>query len=343
MLRDELIEAANKLSSASLHEAAGKMGALPSTLKPLAPHQRLCGRALPVACPSGDNLFLHHAIYAAQPGVVLVADTAGGKEFGYWGEIMAEAARTRGLTGLVITGGVRDSARMIEMGFPVFSEQVCIRGTSKNPRGRGSIGQPVRIGEVIVALGDLVFGDADGVVVLPQATAAEAIAAAAERDRDEGKILQRIRAGETTLEIYKLPGIDPAQAPFEGSRRSVVVQGLAHSHLPIPVASRVGRMLATGGVRGVDPATGVVPATAEEQAVLMFANLKRILEAGGGRVSDILKVTIWSAAPESRAALNGPWIEMFPDEGSRPARHILNYALPAGMLMQCEALALLGA
>src|ERR1700729_2530144 len=101
---DALIAEASKLSSASLHEAGGKIGALPSRLKPLAPRQRLCGRALPVACPSGDNLFLHHAIYKAKPGDVLVVDTAGGREFGYWGEIMAEASLARGVVGLVITG-----------------------------------------------------------------------------------------------------------------------------------------------------------------------------------------------------------------------------------------------
>src|SRR5690606_30773154 len=97
MLTDALIADAARLSSASLHEAGKKVGALPSGLKPLAVHQRVCGRALPVACPAGDNLHLHHAIYAAKPGDVLVVDTAGGKEFGYWGEIMAEACQVRGI------------------------------------------------------------------------------------------------------------------------------------------------------------------------------------------------------------------------------------------------------
>jgi 4-hydroxy-4-methyl-2-oxoglutarate aldolase len=207
LVTDALIEQAGKLSTASLHEAGGRIGALPSVLKPLAPHQRLCGRAQPIACPSGDNLFLHHAIYTARPGDVLVTDTAGGKEFGYWGEIMAEAAQVRRLAGLVITGGVRDSARMIEMGFPVFCERVCIRGTRKNPGARGAIGQPVKIGDVLVEPGDLVCGDADGLVVLPQAKAAEIVRAAEKRDRDEVTILERLRAGETSVAIYNLPAL----------------------------------------------------------------------------------------------------------------------------------------
>ena len=65
------------------------------------------------------------------------------------------------------------------------------------------------------------------------------------------------------------------------------------------------------------------------------------LEAGGARTADILKLTIWVATPDARAAINGPWVEMFPDAPARPARHILNYDLPGGMLMQCEALAVL--
>ena len=128
-------------------------------------------------------------------------------------------------------------------------------------------------------------------------------------------------------------------ARASGERRSIEVEGLQHGHLPIPAGSRIGPLIATGGVRGVDPGTGLLPASVEEQAVNMFANLKRIIEAGGGRVEQILKLTIWIATPEGRAAVNAPWLEMFPDSDSRPARHILNYTLPGEMLVQCEALA----
>jgi 4-hydroxy-4-methyl-2-oxoglutarate aldolase len=341
MLNDSLLARAARLSSASLHEAAGKVGALPSDLKPLAATQALCGRAFPVSCPAGDNLYLHHAIYEASAGDILVADTAGGEEFGYWGEIMAEAARARQIAGLVITGGVRDSARMVEMGFPVFATRTCIRGTEKNPAARGAMGQPISIGGVTIHAGDLVFGDADGLVALPQEKAIECVAAAEDRDRKEAEIIARLRAGETTLAIYSLPPLAQVTSALCGSRRSIDVKGLSHGRLPIPSASRVGRFIATGGVRGVDPETGVVPADIQTQAVNMFANLRRIIEAGGGRTANILKVTIWIATAEGRDAVNGPWVKMFPDPDTRPARHILNYTLPANLLLQCEALAVL--
>jgi len=192
------------LSSASVHEAAGRIGALPSVIKPLAAGMHLAAPAFPVRTPPGDNLWLHRAVYAAQPGQVLVVDTGGGLEYGYWGEILAEAALARGLAGLVIHGGVRDGQRLRELGWPVFAERVCIRGTGKDPDGDGALGEPVVLGEVSVAPGDLIVGDADGVACIPAAAAAAAVSDAERRDSAEATILRRLRAGETTLSIYGL-------------------------------------------------------------------------------------------------------------------------------------------
>jgi 4-hydroxy-4-methyl-2-oxoglutarate aldolase len=341
MIDDFIIARTRALSSASLHEAGGKIGALPSSLHALIDGQKICGRAFPVACPAGDNLHLHHAIYLARPGDVLVVDTAGGLEFGYWGEILAEAAINRGIVGLIITGGVRDRTRLIEMGFPVFAERRCIQGTAKDPSARGAVGKSLKIGNILIEPGDIIFGDDDGIVVLPQAQAANIVTAAEFRDSEELQILDKLRAGETTLEIYGLPDLVDEVGPLEGVRRSIEVDGLGHRGIPIPSASRIGQVLATGGVRGVDPASGITPETAEEQATNMFANLLRIVETGGGRASDILKVTVWISGPEVREAINRPWQKLFPDPESCPARHILVHALPGGMLAQCEAIAIL--
>ena len=203
-LSGDLIAAASRLSAASLHEAARKAGALPAALKPLDPTMRLCGRALPVRCPAGDNLWIHRALAVAEPGDVLVVETGAGADFGYWGEIMATAAIARGVAGLVITGGVRDSLQLITLGLATFSAGVSIRGTVKDPSGDGAVGEPVRIGEILVRKGDLVFGDADGVVVLAPDAAKVAVPAAEQRDADEVGILEQIRAGALTLDVYKL-------------------------------------------------------------------------------------------------------------------------------------------
>lgn len=194
-----------ELSSATVHETAGRIGALPSAIKPLSPDMHLEARAFPVRVPPGDNLWLHRAVYAASRGEVLVVDTGGGFEYGYWGEILAEAAIARGLAGLVINGGVRDSRRLIELGWPVFAERLCIRGTAKNPHGDGELGEPVRLGDVTIGLGDLIVADADGVVCIPAASADDTRSGSVERERTEAGIIQRLRGGETTLAIYGLP------------------------------------------------------------------------------------------------------------------------------------------
>lgn len=202
----KILARAQALSSATMHEAAGRIGALPSSLKPLAVTQKVCGPALPVKSPGGDNLWLHRAVYEAEPGEVLVIDVSGGVEFGYWGEVLAIASQVRGIAGLVITGGVRDSQRMVEIGFPVFSAAVCIQGTGKDPNGAGSVGAPVTIGSVTINRGDLILGDADGLVVIPADKAAWAVEQSEGRDADEVDYFARLRAGETTLAIYNLPG-----------------------------------------------------------------------------------------------------------------------------------------
>ena len=204
-MNNALVALAAGLSAATVHEAAGRTGAFPSAIKPLWADAMLCGPAYPVRSAAGDNLGFHHAIYAAEAGDILVVDCGDASEYGYWGEVMARAAQEVGIAGLVTSGGVRDSRRMVEIGFPVFAANVCIRGTGKDPSGAGSLGQPITIGEVRVARGDLVIGDADGIVVVEAALAAAVIAEARRRDASEQAIFDQLRAGATTLEIYQLP------------------------------------------------------------------------------------------------------------------------------------------
>ena len=198
----ELLSAASKLPTATLHEAGKKIGALPSALAPLDRGMRLCGQALTVHSPPGDNLWLHRALDIAQPGDVLVVHCSGAFEHGYWGEIMATAAKERSLGGLVIDGCVRDGDLLEDLGFPVFARGLCIRGTGKDFGARGWISRPVRIRELTVSAGDLVVGDRDGVVVVPGPRAHEIVAAAEQREAKEAHVLQRIAAGDRTLEIY---------------------------------------------------------------------------------------------------------------------------------------------
>ena len=197
-----IVEAARTLPAATLHEAGGRIGVMPSAIKPVAPAMRLCGTAVTVHGPAGDNLWLHRAIYVARPGDVLVVHVSGGHDWGYWGEIMSAAAHARGLAGLVIDGCVRDGAVLADFGLPVFARGLCIRGTGKDFGARGFINFPTLFDDLTVHPGDLVVGDTDGVVVVPRSRAAEVVAAAQAREAKEAGVIARLRAGERTLEIY---------------------------------------------------------------------------------------------------------------------------------------------
>ncbi|WP_063062880.1 RraA family protein [Nocardia sienata] len=197
-------ESVARIGSATAHEAAGTVGALPSVIKPIAAAMYVAGPAFPVRSPAGDNLWLHRAVYAAKPGEVLVVDVGEGFEYGYWGEVLARAAVARGLAGLVIHGGVRDSAALAERGWPVFAERVCLRGTVKDPAGDGDLGEPIRIGGVDIELGDLIIGDAAGVLRIPRDRADEVRARSMERDRAESAVFGRLEQGASTLDIYGL-------------------------------------------------------------------------------------------------------------------------------------------
>jgi 2-iminobutanoate/2-iminopropanoate deaminase len=130
-----------------------------------------------------------------------------------------------------------------------------------------------------------------------------------------------------------MPGTD-------GRRRSIEVEGFGHAGLPIPAACRIGNIVMTGGISGIDVDAQRMPESAAEQCENMFANVRRILAAAGASPDDVIKMTVFVKDRTVRSVVNGPWIAMFPDEHSRPARHILEYeSLQGGMVIQCEVTA----
>lgn len=196
------VRAASAVPTATLHEAGGRIGVMPREIRPMAAAFRVCGPALTVHSPGGDNLWLHRALYVARPGDVLVVHASGAYDHGYWGEIMSAAAKARRLAGLVIDACVRDGAMLEAAGFPVFARGLCVRGTGKDFGATGWLNHPVRIGDVTVNAGDLVVGDGDGVVVVPRERAADVVARSVQREADEAAILQQLQAGASTLDVY---------------------------------------------------------------------------------------------------------------------------------------------
>ncbi|GMA65069.1 4-carboxy-4-hydroxy-2-oxoadipate aldolase/oxaloacetate decarboxylase [Alicyclobacillus fastidiosus] len=201
---EELLNALSTLPSSTVHEAAGRIGNLPSQIKPVSKTMKLCGFAMTVLSPPGDNLWLHRAIYQATPGDILVVDVGTAYEYGYWGEIMTKAAIERGIGGLVINGCVRDLDRLVELDFPIFARGICINGTGKDDQAQSVVNSPARIGDVIVFPGDLVLGDSDGVVVIPRKQVSRVAELAKAREEKELKVMLELRQGKSTLEIYNL-------------------------------------------------------------------------------------------------------------------------------------------
>lgn len=196
------------MGSATLHEAMGRRGVFPTTVKPVHPSFRLSGRAFPVLCREGSNLAVHQAIYAASPGDVLVVhvEATGPDEYGYVGEIMAEAAKARGLAGLVIDGCVRDAGPLLPVGFPVYACGLSIRGTDKRPHPHPLVDE-IDFGSCVVRRGDLIVGDDDGVVVVPADEVGDVLAAGKAREEKEADHIHRLRAGERTLDLMGLPDL----------------------------------------------------------------------------------------------------------------------------------------
>jgi len=121
--------------------------------------------------------------------------------------------------------------------------------------------------------------------------------------------------------------------------RSIHVDGVKHG-APIPMGARVGNMIFSSGIMGADPATGIVPEDLESQCVFAFANMKTMVENAGGTIKNIGTIKVYMKDRSQREAVNRPWLEMFPDEDDRPARHAIEYdAFPPGVLVQLEIVA----
>jgi 4-hydroxy-4-methyl-2-oxoglutarate aldolase len=197
---DNSVNKLRQFSAATLHEALGRTGNLPSAIKPIHPGMKICGPAYTVQTMPRDNVLLHRAYAYAKPGDVIVAHCSGFYEAGYWGDLMSLGAKTQGIAGLVIDACVRDADDIEALGFPVFSRGLCIRGTTNF--GEGTLNEPIVIGECLIHPGDIIVGDRDGVVVVPQNRIEEAIEKAIAREVREESVREQLRLGKTSIQIY---------------------------------------------------------------------------------------------------------------------------------------------
>lgn len=193
-------KALKELGSATLGECGARI--MSPRIRPLWRGAVLAARAIPVVCTPGDNLPIHVAVATGGPGDALVVDVGEIPERGYWGEVLTTAAQARGVAGLVIDGGVRDTEAIESHRFPVFSSMVALAGATKH--APGSVGTSARIGDAPVDAGDWVVGDADGVVIVPASSLDDVLATARARADKELGFFSSLKGGSTTLELLAL-------------------------------------------------------------------------------------------------------------------------------------------
>jgi RraA family protein len=176
-----------------LSDSMERLYAAGPQLRPMHKEGKLAGPAYTVKTAAGDNLLVHKAIDTARRGDVIVVDAGGFLDNAIIGELMMSRARQRGVAGLVIWGAIRDSAEIGAGTYPVFAAGVTHRGPYKN--GPGEINVPAVIGGMAVNPGDIIVGDADGLVVIPLDQAAKILASAKAILAKETAMMKQIQDG----------------------------------------------------------------------------------------------------------------------------------------------------
>ena len=209
MPSDPNVERAGKLDTTALSDALDRLGIAGQCLgiKPLDHSFRLAGRAFtilygPAGKPPGT---VGDFIDDISPGGVVAIDNGGRENATVWGDIMTMVAHRRGLAGTVIDGACRDTHLSLSLAYPIFSRSYSMR-TGKDRVQLEAVNDPVNIGDARVHAGDIVRGDSDGVVVIPQEHEAAVLAAAGEIDAKEDQIRRAVEAGMTLAEARRQLG-----------------------------------------------------------------------------------------------------------------------------------------
>lgn len=190
----DIVRKASAFAASILADVAGRRGTLDGRIQPLAPSMRLAGPAFTIEVRAGDNLMIHAAMTMAKAGDVLVIDGKADRTCALMGSIMINACKKLGLGGVVIDGAVRDTEELRELGFPVYA--ICANPNGPTKFVPGRINWPISCGGIAIRPGDLVVGDADGVVVVEREKAASLLDEAAKKVADERARIADIAAGK---------------------------------------------------------------------------------------------------------------------------------------------------
>ena len=187
------------LGTATVHEAYGRLGLVDVPLRRIVPGSRAAGPARTVLCGQDDNLMVHAAIAAAEPGDVLVLTMPRPGPVALVGELLATQAKVRGVAAILVDGAVRDVEELVELGLPIWARFVRVRGADKAVPGE--LDEAIDVGGVTIEAGDAVVLDADGAVAVPVDHVEEVLAAARERAERERVKRAKLEAGELSYDL----------------------------------------------------------------------------------------------------------------------------------------------
>ena len=191
----DIVAKFRELPVANISDSMSRMTAAGAKLRPIHAGGVLAGPAFTVKTRPGDNLMVHKALDIAEPGDIVVVDGGGDLTNSLIGEMMTAHAQQRGIAGIVIYGAIRDYDTLHAGNYPIFAAGVTHRGPYKD--GPGEINVPIAIDGMVIAPGDLVVGDGDGLVCVPYEQTAEVLKATEAKHAAELKQIEAIKAGKS--------------------------------------------------------------------------------------------------------------------------------------------------
>ncbi|MBC2900593.1 4-carboxy-4-hydroxy-2-oxoadipate aldolase/oxaloacetate decarboxylase [Streptomyces cupreus] len=189
---------------ATVSEAMGRTGLLGPGIRPVQQGVRVAGTAVTVLSWPGDNLMIHAAVEQCGEGDILVVTTTSPCTDGLFGELFATALHQRGVRGVVLSTGVRDTQELRDMGFAAWSRAVSSQGTVKATGG--SVNVPIAIDGQVIRPGDAILADDDGVVVVPRERVRETVEKSGAREAKEAATRAAFLDGQLGLDRYGLRG-----------------------------------------------------------------------------------------------------------------------------------------
>jgi len=201
MIIDELARL-SELGVATVYEAAGREGLIDIPLIQLMPGSRVAGLARTVLCGQDDNLMVHAVIEHIQPGEVLVLAMPEIRPVALLGELLATQVKVRGAAGILVDAAVRDVTELVELGIPVWTHFVRVKGATKTKVGKLNV--PISVGGTQITPADILVLDADGGVCVKRERAGEVLRASEARLEKEARLREKLLAGEMSYDLHGL-------------------------------------------------------------------------------------------------------------------------------------------